>query len=57
MFITSAAYKFDYLLKHGFETRNADKSLFREYLYIEMDNKYLFTLSIIPKERDLWANF
>lgn len=51
LFSINAANKFTYLLFKGLETRNADESLFREFLFVEVNNKYVFQLGIIAKEK------
>lgn len=50
-FTVKSVDKFNYFLKEGLETANTDVGLYKEYLFIEKNNRYLFLLGIVAKEK------
>ena len=53
-FDIKAAKKFNLILEKGIETVNADAQLFHQYLFIEVNNRYVFRLGLTPKEKGIF---
>jgi hypothetical protein len=45
----NAANDFSYNLISGFETANSNPMLYREFLFSEQNNRFLFRLGVVPK--------
>jgi hypothetical protein len=52
-FIPSVS-KFNFILVDGVETNNPDPTLFREYLFSEIGNRYKFKLGVVPKDTGIF---
>ncbi len=53
-FTVDAAQKFNFSIVQGVETANVNPALYHEYLFSEVNNRYIFKLGVIPKEKGLF---